>query len=288
MIDEENKEFLGNDYQSSKEYLNNKEYSPEAENITAQESIKQDEFLNDSYKTPPKKKNTVFAKIGGGLVVIVAAAMIGVTNLINVEMNANFIDEQMSYRDGAMYYAINVENMTDKENLTLHWSENNKELETFDIIDEDGDGIVEGMIDLSNQNIEERLNNDPDLEINYSFTLKGLVGLSVIRKFDNYDLKIQYAEATVRDIYRQCNCGTTGYYNFQIDFDDPYGTFYDWSAYIETESGDRSDCIWTENKHEMQQIYVMNLNSMKGKLVIDWKSGIQENPTYHYEFDVQF
>jgi len=282
------------------EYAQVKDVEIQKENDIAKDnpSIKEFDSASEENKVSEKKpeaqrkERRAIQTFSGSLIGVVAAATVGITSLVNVTMKASFVDDKMIYRDGTLYYEVEATDMTEKETLTLYMYDNGEQINSFNLVDDDKDGIIDGEIKLDNEAIQAKLEADPDGLITYDFSLKGVVGLDVERSFDNYKLEIQYAAAEIIDVERKCNCGTTGYYNFKVNFNDPFGTFFNFYATMTTKDSQGNDivrcCEWSDNPHDWQGIYVADLGTITGKLTISIDSTIGENNGFYAEYDVRF
>lgn len=248
-----------------------KENVPVLENKEAKENIEYSEKAADFKAKAAKKKQTqALSVLSGGLAATVGLVLIGVTNLVNVRMKAEFAD--VTYQDGQITYSINVEQMTEKENLTLYPSLDKFELDPIELVDEDDDGIIKGIINVDKKYIEEKLNSNDNVLVEYVLDLKGVVGLDVERAFDSYVVQIEKFTSVFNGVDCWCNCGVDGYYYFQLDFVDDHQMFTNFEAWIVDDFGNRSDCVFSDNLHEAQKIFVLDLQGSHGTLFIKYNA----------------
>jgi len=212
------------------------------------------------------KKSRSMSVLSVGTIGIISTLLIGITNLINVSLNASFND--VIYQDGSIQYSLNVENLTDKETVSIYLLENGELKEIYEIKDEDGDGLVEGAIELDGNYINEQIALSPTSSIAYRLTIKGMVGLDVEREFDSYLVEINGVASIFNNVYGECFCSRDGTYHFDMDFIDDLGIFKDFEAEIKDEYNNVSKCIFTDNLHETQKIDVCNLKGTKATLTI--------------------
>ena len=268
---------LQKEVNQSNEFVNIKDNPSIKENITAPEQVNAPEYtdpVDDTPVSPEKrkfdqdKKNHALTMLTGGLTATIAGIVLGLTTMLNVKMSAEF--DHVDYADGNISYQVNVKDMTEKETLTAYVYEENELIETIDLVDEDGDGIIEGNYEISPEHVKELLANDNDNSVSYRFTLKGIVGLNVSRDFDSYVLRIDQIVSEFRDVDYWCTCGKDGYYNFQMNFTDDNNIFTDFEAYIDDNFGGRSYCEFNEDLHSAQHIYVLDLQGASGILTITY------------------
>ncbi len=274
---EENKVILENEPQN--EGINFAENTVIDENQTQTEETptRESSEMDTGQQEPPKKsKRSFLSGISTSLIVIVAASVVGITNLLNVSMNAQFVDEATQYLDGKIRYEINVENMTEKESLNAYLYEGDELIETIPLYDEDGDGVIEGEIPLDKEAVQAKLDAGDNVRVEYRMDLKGTVGLNVERAFDSYKFRIDKFSSSIESVDMWCSCGVDGYYNFKINYTDPLEKFQNFEAYIEDEKGNRSVCTFTDDPHEAQRIFVNNLSGSRCKLYIKYLENGEE------------
>lgn len=254
------------------------------ENIPVKENKEFDEkSLEKSLKN--KNRNKAISVMTSSLVGVVGLVVAGLTNLVNIKFKAKFND--VKYRDGQIHYSINVKDMTEKENLTIYQSRDTIKLEPVSLIDEDGDGLIEGAIDVDKEYIEKQFAEKDNANVRYVLDLRGLVGLDVERLFDRWVVKIDKFTSNFEDVTGYCNCGVDGYYYFQMNFEDDGGLFTNFEAYIiddfyenareEDKPNHIAYCTFTDNLHEEQRIFVLDLQGSRGTLVIRYnKDGVDE------------
>ncbi|MCQ2086808.1 MAG: hypothetical protein MJZ37_01845 [Bacilli bacterium] len=254
------------------EYERYSEVTPVGENYFASEDNRAAEEKRQSAQLNRAKLMKILT---GSFVTAGAAAAFGVTTLINVSMSAEF--GEASYQDGHITYAINVKDMSDKESLFLHFKDGNKEIEVIDLSEQalnSEDGVISGeivfttdMLDSVNSRI-----NDKNTHVTFNLTLTGKVGLSVERTFDNYAVQFYHAESEFKEIQGECHCGIDGYYYFNLVYYDDYGVFRNFTAYIEDDKGNVSNCVELDdtNAHDQHRISVVDMKSSKCKLVVSY------------------
>lgn len=270
-MNEENKTILENEVQS--ENVVQQENQVVAETQTVNEYSAVPENSNDvisENKPRGKSKSQFVTGLSTSIVTVVAAALVGITTLLNVSMNAEFTPDT-TYADGNIKYVVNVENMTEKETLKTYLYEGDTLIDTIELVDEDGDGVITGAIPVDTEAITQKLAEGDNVRIQYRLTLAGIVGLDVERTFDSYVINIDKFESSIEDVEMWCSCQVNGYYNFKINFSDPLGKFTDFEAYIEDGEGNIATCEFTDDLHEAQKIFVNQLQTAKCKLFIKYK-----------------
>ena len=254
------------------------------ENVTAKENI---EFDGKSPRKTDKTKsrNKAMSVLTSSLVGVVGLVVAGMTNLVNIKFKAKFND--VEYRDGQIHYSIDVKDMTEKEYLIIYQSRDTIDLEPVRLEDEDGDGLITGAIDVDKEYIEKQFENKENAKVRYVLNLRGMVGLDVERLFDRYVVKIDKFTSNFEDVEGYCNCGVDGYYYFTMNFKDDGGLFSNFEAYILDdfyESASEQDkakhisyCTFSDNLHEEQRIFVLDLQGSRGTLVIKYnKDGVED------------
>ncbi|MBQ9513691.1 MAG: hypothetical protein IJR66_01745 [Clostridia bacterium] len=219
-------------------------------------------------QTNKSKRQTAITGLVGSLVTVISAAVFGITTLLNVKMNAEFAE--VAFVDGAINYEIQVADMTEKETLNLYLYDGEELVEGYPVpvIDEDNDGTVSGTIIIPQEEIQEKIDNGG--EAKYRLSLKGNVGLTVERSFDSYVLKATLVNSHFDDVEGHCQCAVDGYYYFTMNFSDDNQVFTDFSAYIEDEFGNRADCVFNDDLHSEQRVFINNLKGAKAKLYINY------------------
>ena len=275
-----------------------------SENQIALENVEAKENLDTvgKVKQPNKNKKKNLSVLSAGLVGIVSMALIGVTSLVNVKMKAQFDDEKVVYEEGKISYSLNVKEMTEKETLSIYVTRDGKKLEKIELVDEDKDGLIEGKIDVDKTYIEEKFSSGKNEKIEYKLDLKGVVGLDVERYFDSVKVNIDQFVSEFYYVEGHCNCGVDGYYYFTMVFEDFGHIFSDFKAYIIDDEYDIvSDqekekhiayCKFSDNLFEEQKIYVADLATSHGKLVIKYRAddnvveGKDQNGYYTIEAEI--
>ncbi len=255
------------------------------ENVRVKENI---EFDGKSLKKPGKIKarNKALSILTTSLVGVVGLVVAGMTNLINIKLKAEF--DKVEYQDGRINYEINVENLTEKEYLVIYPERDGKKLDGIKLVDEDGDGYIAGSFDVDTEYIQKQQELFDNVSVKYVVNLRGLVGLDVERLFDRYVVRIDQFTSEFEDVEGYCNCGVDGYYYFKMNFEDDGGLFSNFEAYIIDDFYDENDvtgekerhiayCSFSDNLHEYQKIFVLDLQGSRGKLVIKYnKEGVED------------
>ena len=258
------------------------------ENVRVKENI---EFDGKSLKKPGKTKarNKALSVLTTSLVGVVGLVVAGMTNLINIKLKAEF--DKVEYQDGRINYAINVENLTEKEYLVIYPERDGKKLDGIKLVDEDGDGYIAGSFDVDIDYIQKQQELFDNVSVKYVVNLRGLVGLDVERLFDRYVVIIDQFTSEFEDVEGYCNCGVDGYYYFKMNFKDDGGLFSNFEAYIIDDFYDENDvtgekekhiayCTFSDNLHDEQKIFVLDLQGSRGTLVIKYnKEGVEEKIT---------
>ena len=262
-----------------------------AENKSAQENVSIKENLEfdgkSSRKTDKiKSRNKALSVMTSSLVGVIGLVVAGMTNLVNIKYKADF--EKVKYVDGEIQYSINVKELTSKENLTIYQSRDTKKLDPIVYKNIDmKEGVIEGVIPVDQDYIQRQLASSDNVSIKYVLELRGLVGLDVERLFDRWVVRIDKFTSEFKDITGYCNCGVDGYYYFTMNFTDDGGLFSNFEAYIiddfyETASEQEKEkhiayCTLSENLHDEQRIFVLDLQGSRGTLVIRYnKDGVDE------------
>ena len=262
-----------------------------AENKSAQENVSIKENLEfdgkSSRKTDKiKSRNKALSIMTSSLVGVIGLVVAGMTNLVNIKYKADF--EKVKYVDGEIQYSINVKELTSKENLTIYQSRDTKKLDPIVYKNIDmKEGVIEGVIPVDQDYIQRQLASGDNVSIKYVLELRGLVGLDVERLFDRWVVRIDKFTSEFKDITGYCNCGVDGYYYFTMNFTDDGGLFSNFEAYIiddfyETASEQEKEkhiayCTLSENLHDEQRIFVLDLQGSRGTLVIRYnKDGVEE------------
>jgi len=215
-------------------------------------------------KTEKKKTNLSFMSMG--TVAVISSALIGITSLINVAMTASFTE--VKNEDSKIQYSVETENFTDEESLSIYLLEDGKQIQIIELKDEDKDGIIQGEIPLDGASVAEKVSKSGTGKLSYRLTLKGVVGLEVEREFDSYLVEIQNVNSKFNKVEGECFCSRDGTYHFTMDFEDDMGIFTDFKAEIKDTFGNASQCIFTDNLHELQKINVCDLKGSTATLII--------------------
>lgn len=250
-----------------KENLFVKENQTVSENVEAKENL---DTVGKKRAANKKAKKQRLSVLSAGLVGVVSFALIGVTSLVNVKMKAEFEEKKVGYEDGKISYSLNVKEMTEKETLSIYVIRDNVNLEKIELHDEDGDGLIEGKIDVDKTYIDEKFSSGKAEEVQYKLDLKGVVGLNVERYFDSVTVNIDQVVSNFYYVEGHCNCGKDGYYYFTMVFEDLEHIFHDFIAYIVDDNGNKADCTFSDNLYDEQRIYVADMTSSHGKLVIKY------------------
>lgn len=251
----------------AKENLFAKENQIVSENVEAKENL---DTVGKKRGANKKAKKQRLSVLSAGLVGVVSFALIGITSLVNVKMKAEFDDKKVAYEDGKISYSLSVKEMTEKETLSIYVIRDNVKLEKIELVDEDGDGLIEGKIDVDKTYIDEKFSSGKSEEVQYKLDLKGVVGLEVERYFDSVTVSINQIVSAFYSVEGHCNCGVDGYYYFTMVFEDLEHIFDNFNAYIVDDYGNEAHCTFSDNLYEEQKIYVHDLESSHGKLVIKY------------------
>ena len=256
------------------------------DNAPIEEMTAQNEFVaaQDENNQPkeqetverPKNKKNFLSSLSTSLIVVVAAAVVGITNLLNVNLNATFNDELTKYVDGIIQYSIDVKDLTEKESLKLYLYEDQELIETFALVDEENDGIIDGEIIVDKEKIQAKLDQSENVRVEYRLDLKGNVGLNVERAFDSYVFQIDKFYSTIDSVDMHCECSVDGCYHFLINFSDPLGKFTEFEAWIEDENGNIATCEFSDDLHAEQKIFVGNMTTSRCKLFIKYLENGEE------------
>lgn len=256
------------------------ENKPVAENVSVNENVDPAANKPTVGKLNKAKKSKALGALSASVVGTIALVLTTMTSLVNVKMKAEF--EDVEYADGQLKYSINVKDMTEKETLTIYPSRDGKSLEKISLVDDDGDGIIKGALDVDKEYIATRLASGENVNIKYVLNLKGMVGLDIERAFDRWVVRVDKQTSKFEDVSYHCECGVDGYFYFTMNFEDDNALFTDFEAWIEDsfyndsqgeaeQSSHIAKCEFTENLHEEQRIFVDGLTGSAGKLFIKYK-----------------
>jgi len=268
---EENKKIL--ETNKIEEYIPTQDNKIVFENDSAKEYITADEIVTDDEKTTiskPQSKKSSTLSLSASLTAAISAAVVGMTTLMNVNLDATFDEENCGYYDGKIELTINVEELTDDVSLNSYVYEDGKLIDTIELKDEDGDQIIKITIPIDQESVQAKLDAGDNVSVKYKVDLKGEVGLNVSRSFDSYTVKIEKFKSVINSVDMYCSCGVDGYYNFKVDYDDPFGKFSEFKAYIEDGNGNKSYCQFTSNYHDWQHIYVNSLVGSSCKFYLSY------------------
>lgn len=264
-----------------KENLFAQENKSAFENVSVEENKDTTQGEPRTQKFNKEKKDRALGVLSASLVGTIALVLTTMTSLVNVKMKAEF--EDVTYEDGVLKYSVNVKNMTEKETLMIYPSRDNKSFERIDLVDDDGDGLVQGEIKIDKEYVAERLASGDNVNVKYVLNLKGDVGLDIEREFDRWVVRIDKQTSKFENVEYHCECGVDGYFYFTMNFEDDNQLFTDFEAWIEdafyedatTDLGREqhiAKCTFTENLHDEQRIFVDHLTGSAGKLFIKYKS----------------
>ena len=263
-----------------------KEQLDTLENAPVPEIVSQNEFSavqDENNQAPeqlaperPKNKKSFLATLSTSLVVVVAAAVVGITNLLNVNLNATFNDELTKYVDGKIQYSIDVNDLTEKETLRLYLYEDQELIESFTLIDEENDGIIDGEIHVDKEKIQAKLDQADNVRVEYRLDLKGEVGLNVERSFDSYVFQIDKFYSSIDSVDMWCQCSVDGCYHFLINYSDPLDKFTNFEAWIEDEKNNIAICEFSDDLHAEQKIFVGNMATSRCQLFIKYLENGEE------------
>ena len=263
-----------------KENLFAQENKSVLENVSVEENKDTTQGEPRTQKFNKEKKDRALGVLSASLVGTIALVLTTMTSLVNVKMKAEF--EDVTYEDGVLKYSVNVKNMTEKETLMIYPSRDNKSFERIDLVDDDGDGLVQGEIKIDKEYVAERLASGDNVNVKYVLNLKGDVGLDIEREFDRWVVRIDKQTSKFENVEYHCECGVDGYFYFTMNFEDDNQLFTDFEAWIEdafyedatTDLGREqhiAKCTFTENLHDEQRIFVDHLTGSAGKLFIKYK-----------------
>ena len=250
-----------------------------AESVTVKENLDTTQNKPEVGKFNKAKKNKALGALSASLVGTIALVLTTMTSLVNVKMKASF--NEVTYEDGLLKYSINIKDMTEKETLTLYPSRDNKAMEKISLVDDDGDGLIEGSIMLDKEYIHHKLESGDNVNIKYVLNLKGMVGLDIERAFDRWVVRIDKQTSKFENVSYHCECGVDGYFYFTMNFEDDNQLFTDFEAWIEDafyedavttaeKAQHIAKCTFTENLHDEQKIFVDGLTGSAGKLFIKY------------------
>lgn len=232
------------------------------------ETVQEYGGISESGSRNRKKKTKLFqALTTTTTTLIVGGALIGVTNLVNVNMDASFMS--LTFEDSLIKYELNVKDVKDDNELIIYlYDESENEIAVHQVTEDIKDDVILGAIEIDIESISSSLENNE--VITYYAELKGDVGLDIERSFDRYRLEISSLTSVFNLVTHRCNCSEDGYYYFKMDFVDDYGLFTDFNAYIIDAGGNEFKCELSDNLHEEQRIYVRTARGGKGKLIIEY------------------
>lgn len=262
----------------SKEILRFSENKVATENVAVKENIEFDGVKKDKTKTK-SSRNKAMSVLTSSLVGVVGVVVAGMTNLLNVKFKAEFDLVELRLSEDRILYSINVKDMTEKEYLIIYPERDGAKLDSFELVDEDNDGVIKGEFPLDREYID----NHKNQTVKYVFNLRGLVGLDVERLFDRYVVNVKNYEVKLPGLKNlHCECNNDGHFYFTIDYEDEGGLLKDFEAYI-TDSfyegaseasrpNHISYCTFNDNLHSEQRIYVGSLQGSNGRLFVKYKT----------------
>jgi len=242
------------------EAFNQKEYSSYEEYT----EIEEQSFNVTEDRT---KKTRSFNSLSAGIVSSIAALAVGMTSWINVGMKAEFT--KVDFLDGVVSYEISVEDMTDGETLIAKLMNGDELIFEDTLIDEDGDGIIKGKIAVDAEEINALLNQNGSKQT-YRLNLSGNVGLNVERKFDSFLIELERMESKFESVTGDCHCAEDGCFHFKLNYKDDMKVFDNFEAYIEDPYGNVAQCNFTDNLHDEQTIFVLDLKGSVGTLIVKY------------------
>lgn len=270
-----------------KENLSYAENKVVKENVFAKENL---EFADKSLRKTDKTKarSRAISVMTSSLIGVIGLVVVGMTNLVNIKFKSNF--DKVEYRDGHIFYDVSIKDMTEKEYLTLYVYRDTKQVKTIEVIDEDGDGRVSGSFDVDKDYIKQQEElYKGNFKVAYDLDLKGMIGLDVERLFERWTVEIKEFSSYFNEVTGHCSCGEDGYYHFTMDYSDDGELFTNFKAYIYDafylESSDEEKekhiayCDFTENPHEEQKIFVLNLRGSQATLVVEYTKDGDTQPT---------
>jgi len=275
---ENNKE--ASEYSSTKEYNKDPKEEVFASELSLSKEVSDDA---EEYKTKEKiNKIKQEARVGGkfatGAAVIGVASLIviGTSGLVNIDMDGKI--ESLLFQDNKIVYDVNVSDVEKGNTMyfEIYEGKASKPLTTKEILSdvkESLNGEVKGTFDIDDLNIEEKLKEVDSLT--YTFHLCGNTGL-VNRTYDSYVLEINQYKSEFRSISYKNDYSGSGYFLFWLDFDDDYQIFTDFTAFIVDSAGVRRDCLFTDNLHEEQKIFILDLAAGPAHFEVAFKNNKED------------
>lgn len=271
---------------SASEYSSAKEFNkdPKEDHLVSEVSIPK-ELSGDGEEFSTRQKINKIkseAKTGGkfatGAAVVGVASLIviGTSGLVNMNMDGKI--ESLLFQDNKIVYDVNVSDVEKGNTMffEIYEGKASKPLTTKEIlgdVKESLNGQVKGMFDIDDLNIGEKLKEVDSLT--YTFHLCGNTGL-VNRTYDSYVLEINQYKSEFRSISYKSDYSNSGNFLFWLDFQDDYQIFTDFEAFLVDSEGVRRDCIFTDNLHEQQSIFILDLAAGPAHFEVSFKINQEE------------
>lgn len=273
------------EFKSSKEFNKDpKEEKFAKEYISAAES----DDLNKEYPVETKVQRIKRDAASGGklatgaaVVGVASLIVIGTSGLVNINMDGKI--EKLEFQDNHIVYEVNVSDVEKGNTMYFEIYEGtaSNALTTKEIItdvEETINGPYSGILDTLDLNIEEKLKTKDS--VSFTFRLCGNTGL-VNRTYDSMILEVNQYESVFRSVSYMSDFENSGCFLFEMDFQDDYGIFTDFDAFIKDSDGVISKCSFTDNLHDQQRISIIHLAGGEAYFELSFNSnGTKE--TYSY------
>lgn len=282
---------IPNEVSDSKEYNKDAKEEASAREFYAAKEVDSDgsEYAASNARVKKIRQNAQsggkFAT-GAAVVGVASLIVIGTSGLVNIDMDGSI--ESLLFQDNQIVYNVNVSDVEKGNTMYFEISEgkSKKVISTKEILSdvkESLTGEIKGQFDISDLNIEEKLKENESLT--YTFHLCGNTGI-VNRTYDSYILEINEYTSEFRSISYQSDYANSGNFLFWLDFTDSYGIFTDFSAYLIAADNTKRDCTFTENLHDTQSIFILDLVGGEATFTVSFMNNGKEE-VYTYEVLIQ-
>lgn len=246
---------------NEKELLdNNNDLNQEAKEVDLQS-----ENNENAQTIRPKRKN--YTTIAATAIVgVVGLGVIASSGLINLNMDGSI--NEISYVDNKLVYDIDVNDVNKDNSIYFEIYDNGKSVMKYDVISKENfDGNRKGEFPLDELDI---LSKDLTLGLKYTVRLKGDTGL-IDRTYDSWVLEIEGVSSEFNGALLTCDCAVSGYLLIDIDFKDDYGVYSDFEATLVDSSNVSRECVFSDNLHETQKIFVLDLAGGEATFTLRYK-----------------
>lgn len=248
-------EFQENKYEQNNSNLEIPEYS---EIKIAQEISDFSENLmveSEEEKTAkPKKKSSdisMFSKMASLVAITAAATTIVIPTTTETKVFVEFRDTVVT--DTTVQYAVAIELLEDKAMDVYLKVSNDFTKRTY--------GLEIGYNSDTIENLKPNMSYSLEVVTKTSFGEKVLANTAVRTLSED-----AWRTSKFNGVTTECRCEEDGFFYFTMDFVDNLERFVEFTAYLEDEYNNTSQCYFTQNFHEEQKIMVTG-SSLQGSTV---------------------